>query len=105
MTQLKTVALGLAMLAASASLALQANAMPDSKMSSSDMMASCKAMPRDQMTADTKCMKMMHMSSKDMKTMKSCQAMDHDMMMKNKGCMKMMKMHPGMMDDSGMMKK
>jgi hypothetical protein len=67
--------------------------------------AACKAMPHDQMTADAHCMRMMHMSSKDMKRMQSCQAMDHDMMMKNRGCMKMMKKHPGMMDDGGMMKK
>jgi hypothetical protein len=105
MTRLKTAALGVAMLAASAALALQANAMPDSKMSSSDMMASCKAMTHDQMMADTHCMKMMHISSKQMKKMKACQAMDHDMMMKNKGCMKMMKMHPDMMGDGAMMKK
>lgn len=105
MIQLKTAALGAAMLAASATLAFQANAMPDSKMSSSEMMASCKAMTHDQMMADAHCMKMMHISSKHMKKMKACQAMDHEMMMKNKGCIKMMKMHADMMGDAAMMKK
>jgi hypothetical protein len=77
MIQLKSAALGLALLAFAGGSAV---AMPDGAMHK--------------------------MSAKHMKKMKSCQAMDHDMMMKNKGCMKMMKMHPDMMKgDDGMMKK
>ena len=105
MMQLKTVALGLATLAAGATLAFQANAMPGSDMTSSQMMTSCKAMPHDQMMADASCMKMMHMSAMDMKKMKSCQAMNHDKMMKNKTCKKLMKAHADMMEDGAMMKK
>ena len=76
MIQLKSAALGLALLAFAGGSAV---AMPDGDMHK--------------------------MSAKHMKKMRSCKAMDHDMMMKNRGCMKMMKMHPDMMKDDGMMKK
>lgn len=80
MIQLKSAALGLAVLAFTGGAALaQGSMMKDDHM--------------------------MKMSAKDTKMMKSCQAMDHDAMMKNKGCMKMMKDHPDMMKSDGMMKK
>ena len=79
MIRIRTMALGLAMLALTSGAALAQDAMKSGAMSKP-------------------------MSKHDMKMMKSCQAMDHDKMMANKGCMKMMKMHPGMMSSDGAMK-
>ena len=107
MLHVKTIALGVALLACAGvtRTALAADAM----MSDSDhkMMSSCMAMSSDAMMKDSSCtamMQKMNMSSSDMMKMKSCMAMSHDAMMKDSDCASMEKMHPDMMK-TGMMEK
>ena len=101
MNNLKSAALGLAIVAlAAAGFTQSATAHMAKSASHQKMMDSCMAMSGDAMMADHGCIRMMKkmgVSHAHMKMMMSCKAMSKDDMMKNADCMKMSKMHPGMM--------